>query len=544
MGKYEKTKPKKKGNTKFVISLPIFLILLAAVVAAVIWVVMNYHIVSGKFYSKDATFLDLRSEEIDTDNFEKIREKLPECDIRWNIPFQGGKIPDDTTEITITTLSETDIAQLDYARQLKTVNAEGCTDYEALELLRQRRPELEVIYSVTLSSGNFSWDVDTLVLNSISQEDIRHLEYLPNLKSVTLGVGSYVEHNVGLLRNYLTNAGLKFGVVIGSQILWDTDTLQEVNDITEEELELLDYLYVPQVKLVNPKVSWEAILSLKDRNPHAKISWQVSIGDLTFDETTTEVDLTMVEITDLAEVEQKLACLPNLTQVTFGLCGIDDPEWGNSKSELAASPIANEDMSAYRDRVRGDYKVVWTLRLGPSIALRSDADNFMPNHFRVGILPDSYAYNLRYCEEMVCLDVGHMTLTDISFVEFMPNLKYFILAWTEVQYIEPIRTCKNLVFLELDNSCIRDISPLVDCTALEDLNLGATYCDITPLKEMTWLKNVYMIRRHHAGVVALALPDTRVVGSDVPTAATVGYGWRKLPNYYAMRDCLNAPYMN
>ncbi|NVH05540.1 hypothetical protein DNN95_24510, partial [Escherichia coli] len=80
----------------------------------------------------------------------------------------------------------------------------------------------------------------------------------------------------------------------------------------------------------------------------------------------------------------------------------------------------------------------------------------MPNHFGVGQLPDSYAYNLRYCEEMVCLDVGHMTLTDISFVEFMPNLKYLILAWTEVQYIEPIRSCKNLVFLELDHSCIRD----------------------------------------------------------------------------------------
>jgi hypothetical protein len=223
---------------------------------------------------------------------------------------------------------------------------------------------------------------------------------------------------------------------------------------------------------------------------------------------------------------------------------VDNPDWGNSRSKLTASPIKNEDMAAYRDRVRDSYKVVWTVRLGPSIALATDKDNFMPNHFGVGQLPDSYAYNLRYCEEMVCLDVGHMTLTDISFVEYMPNLKYLILAWTEVQYIEPIRTCKNLVFLELDWSCIRDISPLVDCTALEDLNLGSTYCDITPLKEMPWLKNVYMILRGNAGVVGMALPDTRVVTSNDPDAATVGYGWRRLPNYYAMRDCLNAPYMN
>jgi hypothetical protein len=167
----------------------------------------------------------------------------------------------------------------------------------------------------------------------------------------------------------------------------------------------------------------------------------------------------------------------------------------------------------------------------------------MPNHFGVGQLPDNYAYNLRYYEEMVCLDVGHMTLTDISFVEYMPNLKYLILAWTEVQYIEPIRTCKNLVFLELDNSCIRDLSPLVDCTALEDLNLGNTFCDVTPILGMTWLKNVYFIYGSPSSAYKFsqAVPDARVVASG---DATVGGGWRRLPNYYAMRDCLNAPYMN
>ena len=117
-----------------------------------------------------------------------------------------------------------------------------------------------------------------------------------------------------------------------------------------------------------------------------------------------------------------------------------------------------------------------------------------------------------------------MTLTDISFVEYMPKLKYLILAWTEVQYIEPIRTCKNLVFLELDNSCIRDYSPLVDCTALEDLNIGKTFCDITPILEMTWLKNLYMIFGSGASAykASQALPDTRVIATG---NATGGRRW-------------------
>ena len=545
MGKYA-AGPKKQGGKKgFTIFLAVIAVILAAVVAAGVWVTSRYHIVSGKFYPKDMVVLDLRGEDIKPSHYDKLKEKMPGCVIHWNIPFQDGTLEDSATEITVTTLTEEDVQRLDYAVHLKTVQAEGCTDYEALELLRQRRPEVEVNYSVAFSGGTYSWDVKTLLLDTVAEEDIHLLGYLPNLKTVALKPGSYDHHLVDGLRGTLYNAGLEFGVVIGGQILQNTETTREISNITEEELGLLEHLpMLQELLLVNPEVSPETLLALPEKYPQLKIHWKVTIGDLTFDETTKEVDLTMVEITDLAEVEKKLNSLPNLESVTFGLCGVDNPQWGNSRSKLVASPIENEDLAAYRDRVRDRYKVSWTLRLGPSIALRSDADNFMPNHFGVGILPDDYAYNLRYCEDMVCLDVGHMTLTDISFVEFMPKLKYLILAWTQVEYIEPIRHCKNLVFLELDWSLIKDLSPLVDCTALEDLNLGRTYCSIEPLLEMPWLKNVYMILRSKAGVVGQALPDTRVVTSQDPDAATVGYGWRRLPNYYAMRDCLHAPYMN
>ncbi len=545
MGKYSRNTKKRKNKKGLLIFLTVMFILLAGAVGAAVWVLTNYHIVSGKLYDKDIQVLDLRSEDVEPGYVEKLSEKLPDCEIRWNIPFQGGVLADDVTEITVTSLSRQDVEQLDYARQLKTVHAEGCSDYEALELLRQRRPELEVLYSVAFSGGSYSWDVDTLLLNTVVQEDILLLKHLPNLKKVVIAEGSYDYQSVEALRDSVHNAGLEFGLMFRGEIYPDSEETLQIDGITDAELEILPYFRgLKRLELKNPAADPGKVFALEDQLPGVAVSWEVTLGDQTYDPQVTAVDLTAVEVTDLAEVEQKMAYLPQLESVTFGVCGVDEPNWGNSKSKLTASPIENEDMAAYRDRVRDQYKVVWTVRLGPHIALSTDADNFMPNHFGVGQLPDSYAYNLRYCEEMVCLDVGHMTLTDISFVEFMPNLKYLILAWTEVQYIEPIRSCKNLVFLELDWSCIRDISPLVDCTALEDLNLGSTYCDITPLKEMTWLKNVYMIRRHSAGVVGTALPDTRVVTSSDPDAATVGYGWRRLPNYYAMRDCLNAPYMN
>lgn len=544
MGKYANKPQKRKNKKGLVIALGAVALVMAAVVGAFAWTAVRYHIVDGRLYPKDLQALDLRGQEIRVNHYRKLSEKLPECEIRWDIPFQEGFLADDAREVTVTTLTAKDVERLDYAEELQVVYAEDCRDYDALAQLCHRRPELDVRYNVAFSAGSFAWNLDTLLLSSVAEEDIHLLQYLPNLKTVALEAGSYDLRTVEALRGAVHNAGQKFGVVMGGNIISDAETRLEIADIAEEELALLDYLPVlQQLKLENPNVSPEKLTALRETYPQMKISWQVTIEDLTFDETTREVDLTTVEITDLSQVERKLACLPNLETVTFGLCGVDEPKWGNSRSKLTASPIENEDLAAYRDRVREDYKVVWTVRLGPSIALRTDADNFMPNHFGVGQLPDSYAYNLRYCEDMVCLDVGHMTLTDISFVEFMPKLKYLILAWTEVKYIEPIRTCKNLVFLELDNSTIRDLSPLVDCTALEDLNLGNTFCDVTPILEMTWLKNVYFILGSPASAykVSQAIPTAHVVASG---NATVGGGWRRLQNYYDMRDCLNMPYMN
>ena len=544
MGRLEKN-PKKQKDKRLIIFLSSFLALLVVAVSAAVWVLVRYHLVEGNLYPKDAAVLDLREEEIDIPLYQKLTEKMPQAQILWNVPFQGSTLPHDIEEVTVQILSEEDVKTLALLKNLKTVHAEDCRDYSQLSTLRQLCPKTKVEYSVHFSGESYAWDVKELVLNSVAEADIQLLEHLGELKTVALLPGTYEQKTVEALKGAVHNLGLEFGVILSDSLYPDTLIQLTLENSTEEELALLPYLQnLETLHLVNPILEGDQLLAFTDSLPDVAVTWEVSLGDQTYGPDTTEVDLSMVEITDLAEAERKLNCLPNLETVIFGLCGIDNPEWENSRSKLTASPVKNEELAAYRDRVREKYKVIWTVRLGPSIALRTDADNFMPNHFGVGQLPDDYAYNLRYCEEMVCLDVGHMTLTDISFVEYMPNLKYLILAWTEVQYIEPIRTCKNLVFLELDHSCIRDLSPLVDCTALEDLNLGMTYCSIDPILEMTWLKNVYMILRGGGGLVGQAIPDARVITSADPDAATVGYGWRRLPNYYAMRDCLHAPYMN
>lgn len=530
-------------KTKTLLAVILTAVILLSVAGGAAWVLLNNTIVGFHLYPKDAVSLDLRDQDISIQHFDALSEKMPDCRILWNVPFQNGSLSSDTTEITVTTLSEEDVAALSYLPQLTAVHAEDCTDYDSLMLLRRTYPDVMVTYQVTLGGVSYPQDAREVTLTRVPQP-VTLLNYLTDLQTVT-AEGSDQPEDFSQLRSYCQEKGLIFRLRVGSELVDANAQSLTVEGIADGDLQLLGNLpNLKQLHMVNPQAAPENLCALSSQYPGAEITWEVSIAGQSFQCTDTEVDLSAVVVTDLAEVEDQMEYLPQAETVIFGLCGIDNPKWGASKTKtLSINEIENEDMAAYRDRVRGKYKVVWTVRLGPSIALRTDKDNFMPNHFGVGQLFNDYAYNLRYCEDMVCLDVGHMTLTDISFVEFMPKLKYLILAWTEVQYIEPIRTCKNLIWLELDNSCIRDYSPLVDCTALQDLNIGKTYCDITPILEMTWLKNLYMIfcSGGAAWQASQALPDTHVVASG---DATVGGGWRRLPNYYDMRDCLGMYYMN
>lgn len=533
------------NTKKKILMVLLFLLLVASVAAGVVWNMQHYAMVNFTLYPRDLKILDLRDQEISVRAYEKLSEALPECQIHWNVPFQNTAYPEDVTEITVSSLEESDLRALAHLPSLTTVRAEQCRDYEALQLLKTAYPKLKVNYKIHFSDGNaYAPDAQEITVSSVSEEDLQLLSYLPKLKQVIVSSNGDLR-SVDALRGTAHNMGLEFGVSIGGQVISDTQSHVELPGLQEEELPLLELLSsMKSLHIQNPNTAAASLLALRQVYSDMDITWEVDIAGNTYPDSATEVDLSTVVVRDLAEVERQMAYLPDAETLILGLCGMDDPAWGDSKSkDIAVCEIENEEVSAFRDRVRDQYKVVWTVRLGPNIALRTDVDNFMPGHFAVGRLFTTHAYNLRYCEDMVTLDVGHMTLSDVSFLEFMPKLKHLILAWTEVQNIDAIRHCKELVFLELDNSCVRDYSPLVECTSLQDLNIGKTFCNIDPILEMTWLDNLWMVfcPTKSAYLASQALPDTHIVSGG---SATVAGGWRHLQNYFDMRDNLNMPYMD
>lgn len=556
---------------------PVLLIVLAAALLAVgiaVWFLLTHVWVAGTFYSRNADVLDLRFADVTTADYDKLRKKAPNSEILWRIPFQGKTYDQDTDVLYVTSLTDEDVATLDYFTRLKTVEAQKCTDYPQLAALTARRPEVTVEYTVTIDGREYPQDTAVVSISGITEEEINLLTYLPELTAVT-AVGCRTPEQMTRLRDFCQEKGLSFALRFGTKTYPDTVEELDVIGVTDGELELLQLL--PELKtlhLKNPEAAPETVAQLRSIYPKADISWEVEIAGVSFPDDTKEVDLSAVlessaaqtaagtaagtqtaagaqtttktqtttgtatgtqstketqstapAVTlNLEDLEKKMSYLSDAKQVFLGKCGLD-----------------NEELAALRERVRDSYKLVWTVQLGKKLTARTDDTTFMPVREHVYYFLDEDAYNLRYCEDMLCVDVGHMGLTNIDFVKGMPHLQILILAHNgQLQDISPISSCKELIFLELDWSAVKDFTPLVGCTSLEDLNIGLTYPSVEPLMQMTWLKNLWMVDRGGAYQLSQALPDTKIVASaDV----TVGAGWRNLPNYYKMRDMLGMEYM-
>lgn len=506
----------------------LIVLLLAAIVASgvggVLWHDRHYLRIDSELYSRDTETLDLRGKKISVRQYERFRSKLPECEILWDVPFQGSYYAENTRELMVTTLSNQDVEVLDYFPELEKVDASGCTDYEQLMALQERRPEVEVSYSIQLGGVGYAPDTTQLEITAITEEELPSLKYLRDLKTVVLN-GSEGMQGFSSLQTYCRENGYTVRVRMGEELVAEDARELTVTGMEEADLYVLAMLpALEKLHIENPKVSMETLEAVQEQLPQLQITWNQQICGKTFSSTDTEIDISGTLVEDLDTLAWEMSFYPNAEKLIMSDCGID-----------------NETMAEFREAHRADYKVVWTVQLGDSLTARTDDTTFMPVREGVYYFQDHESGNLKYCEDMVCIDVGHMAIHDISFVEYMPNLQYLILAHTEVRDITPLENCKNLIFLELDWSTVRDFTPLLGCTALQDLNVGKTYPDLEPISKMTWLKNLWMVGRSTGAYeVTQALTETKIVTSG---SATVAGGWRDLPNYYAMRDLLGMPYM-
>ena len=500
-----------------------FIAAMLLITAGVLLFVETYVLVDDQLYERHAETLDLRGTGITVEHYDNICKKMPQCDVLWDVPFQDTYYAEDTQSLTVTTLSDEDVVRLDYMTELETVHAEECLDYPQLEALRLRRPEVDVIYTVSLNGDTYFQDTTQLTLTGIAQEEVALLQYLPELESVTL-IASEDAQSLLQLQETCREMEIDFSVVIQGEHYRESQKTLEVTGITAEEVKLLQYLpNLKSVHFINPEAPVESLLQLREDRPEVNVTWEQDVAGMMFSDDVTEVDISGILIEDLQSLVEPMTYLPNAEKLIMCDCGVD-----------------NDTMAAFRDECRENFKVVWSVKCGV-LTVRTDDICFAPVKYGLSV-SNLGAQNLRYCEDMICIDVGHFKVSNIDWVAYMPHLKYLILAHTMIYDITPISNCKELEFLELDHTSLRDYTPLLECTGLRDLNLGRTKGDWRIIAQMTWLENLWWMNCPGSRTgLREALPNTTI---KFDVAYTVAGGWRQLQNYYNMRDIMEMPYLS
>ena len=529
------------------------LLLLIVSVAGVFLFNSNYVLINGTVIDRDASdvvitggelpevekleriaamkSLDLRALDVSVEFYDMLCQELPGCEIRWNVPYQGDKTDNSVTEISVRAMTPEYEAMLQYFPNLQTVDARECQDYDALLELIAHRPDLQVIYNIDI--GNMKLR-ETTTECVISNENVHllleSLPYLPELKTVNSdGCTDY--EALMAIREARPELTVNYSVVIG-KIPQAGDATVLTLDIADagEALELLQYFpNLSSVTFNGSATDYELMYDLMTRYPDVVMDWRFSLFGVETGSLETELLLNDIPMESTAAVEDALKYFYNLTWVEMCQCG-----------------IPSEEMDALWKR-HPETRFVWAIPMG-NYFVRTDVKAFIPFKFGYHIdMPfyDTQARELKYLVDLECLDLGHMRMTDISFLQYMPKLRFLILADVVCEDFSYMAGLTNLEYIELFRSKFDDVELLMNMKNLRELNIGWTNLkNPEKLKEMTWLTRLWASMNGMTGReledLRDSLPNTLVyINSVHPTEG----GWRGSDLYCEMRDMLGMFYM-
>lgn len=440
-----------------------------------------------------------------------------------------------STELDLSNQQITEIEKLQELTRLEKLNLRGTgITIEQYDMLQAALPACEILWSVPFQGAYCDNTAQELVLETLSESDLAVLSYLPELTSIKADSCRDYEELFLMLEQY-PHLAVTYTVPIGDLTVAHTEESITVTDPDAEEL--MTYLqYLPALTAVTLEgvlPENDVLITLKETYPDITFLWSFSVCGVETNSLAEFIDLSKIKMEDTQELEAALPCFYNLAKVDMISCG-----------------LSNQDMEALNLRYP-ETSFVWKVTVS-GVSVRTDIKFFMPYKHNLKKIGD--LSNLRYCTEIEVLDFGHKCISDVSYIEYMPNLRFLLLLECNPD-LTIVGNCTSLEHLELCDSPVVDFWPLTNLTNLKDLNLSYTpfdlgthkfssFGDITPLLQMTWLDRLWMtfsrIGDDGRAMMYEALPTTELL---FQSTSSTDRGWRYSPQYYEMRDILGMWYM-
>lgn len=509
--------------------------------AAAFFVHTAYVPFQGMLLKRSAQNHDLRGYALTVEEYRQLQAQLPECHITWDIPIGGQRFDSSASSITISSLDAADIALFGLFDDLDEIVATDARCYEELQQLQQYLPECSIQWGIHLADGVYSPSETALDLSGTGvdcNQLMTELAWFPGLKQVEILDNTFEPQQKAALLERYPEITFVWTVEAAGKTWLNTDTCLsyagEYLDVVALAAAADSFYGVEELDLAHCGCTTEELLTLYHAFNGPKIHSELSLWGQEFTTEVTQLDFSGMKITDTSELEEMLPLMPDLEKVDMCDCG-----------------ISNEDMDALNRR-HENVQFVWRVHFSV-YSLRTDAIQFcasnLPGNGYVAIkMTDKQLEPLKYCTELIALDLGHMLYTDLSFLENMPKLQYLILVEARFTDITPIGTLKDLKYLELFVNTIDDLSPLLNCTELKHLNIGYTSgFDTEVLKQMTQLERLWYPGNKMSSTeveeLIAALPNTKChLPAGDPNGST-GAGWREADIYYEMRNIFSMHYM-
>ena len=333
---------------------------------------------------------------------------------------------------------------------LKTIRFADDSDFSIrdVEILREVFPSAAIEYKVFLFEREIPLDTEELDLSELTQEETEHaaieLGKLEHLHSITLMKEGTDLEDPALIKQSFS------GPVFVSEL--------SLEDVGKLEVRLpdtrIDYRFLLFGKMLS--TADERIEFVRERH----------IGD-----------------EGLQHFRTILPFMKELNYLKLDDCG-----------------TTSSCMASLRDEFP-EIKVVWRVWFG-NYGLCGDGTyatyNCLTDTEKIwatGTLRDRNTEDLKYCTDVRYIDIGHNSITNIDFVNYMPKLEVAVFSITYIDDISPLANCPDLEFLELFRTLVTDLSPLENCKNLKHLyfydeaRIGAT--DITPLYGLDSLERLY-----------------------------------------------------
>lgn len=595
-----------RAGKKLWILIPVIAVLIIA--AALVWL-NSVYVYAGGLHRRDSAQIDLRGKSISAERYLRLREQLPDCKIYWDVPIGGAVIDCESTAIVLTSLTEEDVARLAFFPALAELDLTAAdVSPERFDAVRAAYPALSVRWSIPIGASRYPSDAESITLTDFTVSELPLFDYFTALRSADARDCACYDALLALREKYPA-LKLEWQVPLGSTEYLDSATEIAVDDISITPDALREALrYLPAAQTVSfPACPWSETEknALRAEFPAVAFIWPVAIFGDTYPSDTAELSFagrTFSEA-DVAELSEKLASLPKLTRVdltdtgvtvermtpicekypavdfafTFELYGVpistedtlldftgiemESTETVESifpvmhhleKVDMTDTGFDDETLDAM-DRRWENIRVVWTMHIDAQhYDVRTDATGFIASFDFYGILTPESLHRFKYCHDMLCADFGHrITFQDMSALSEMPQLQYLLLADCWSQDITPVGTLENLVYFEMVLGLAKDLTPLLNCKNLLDLNVCFCYytdpeTNLAVFKQMTQLERLWisywMIPEGTEQELREALPNTEIVLVREKNDATA-FGWRFHERYYKMRDLLGVFYM-